>query len=81
MKLYLEPTPEQLRSARSWLGWNLDDAAEATGVNRGTISRIEQELSQGTRDTIKRLATAYADAGIWLDENQITYVEPELVAL
>ena len=70
-RIFTDPSGQQLKAARVWLGWSLDDASEATGVHRQTISRIESGISGGSRDTIRAIVRAYADAGIWLDKGVI----------
>lgn len=67
----MDPSPGQLRAARAWLGWNLDEASEASGVHRQTISRIESGASQGTRETIRTLVRTYADHGVWMDRGEL----------
>jgi predicted transcriptional regulator len=69
--IFTDPTGQQLKAARVWLGWSLDDAAEASGVNRQTIYRVESGQSEGTRSTIKSIVQAYASAGVWLDRGMI----------
>ena len=75
----MDPTSNQLRAARSWLGWNLDDAADASGVHRQTISRIESGQSGGNRETVRSLVRAYAEHGIWMDKGMLRH-EPEATA-
>ena len=70
-RIFTDPTGTQLKAARVWLGWSLTDAAEATGVNRQTIYRVESGQSEGTRSTIRAIVQAYASAGIWLDRGVI----------
>jgi transcriptional regulator with XRE-family HTH domain len=75
-RLYLNPTPMQLKAARTWLGWTLEDAAEASDVNRQTVSRIETGTSRGTRDSIMALVRAYSRAGVWMDDGHIIFEQP-----
>lgn len=76
-RLFLNPTPLQLRAARTWLNWTLEDAARASEVNRQTVSRIENGTSRGTRDSIMALVRAYSRAGVWLDDGHIMFEPPE----
>ncbi len=73
----MDPTADQLRAARSWLDWTLEVAEEKSGVHHQTISKVERGQSKGSRDTIRKLVKAYADHGIWMDENKIEYHPPE----
>ena len=67
----MDPTSGQLRAARAWLGWNLDEASAVAGVHRQTISRIESGQSAGTRETIRALVKTYADNGVWMDQGEL----------
>jgi transcriptional regulator with XRE-family HTH domain len=70
-RIFTDPTGQQLKAARTWLGWSLDDAAEASGINRQTIYRVESGQSEGSRSTIRAIVQAYANAGVWLDRGLI----------
>jgi transcriptional regulator with XRE-family HTH domain len=70
-RIFTDPSGGQLKAARTWLRWTLNDAAEASGINRQTISRIESGVSEGTRSTIRSIVQAYADAGVWMDKGMI----------
>lgn len=75
-KTYIIPTPGQLRAARAWIGWNLDEASASSGVHKQTISRIESEASGGSLDTLRRLVECYEQHGIVIEVGALRYVEP-----
>jgi transcriptional regulator with XRE-family HTH domain len=76
-QVFTNPTQHQLRAARYWLNWTLDDTAAAANVSKQTVSRIETGASQGTRETIFKIARAYSQAGIWMAENRMMFEPPE----
>lgn len=60
----------QLRAARAALRWSLDEASDASGVHRNTISKIEAG-SKPNRSTVKALSSAFAEAGVNLTDRGI----------
>lgn len=59
-----EPQPpvklgEILKRLRAQRSWTLADAAEATGIARSSLSKIENGLMSPTYDLIQRLASGY----------------------
>lgn len=62
-------TPTQSRMARAALGWSLDQAASAAGIQRITAARFETGKSgPGAAASIAALRAAYEAAGIILIE-------------
>lgn len=64
-------TPHQIRAARALLEWSQSDLAEAAGVSRPTIKRMESKgpatSSAGNVDSVQR---ALEEAGvIFIAEN------------
>jgi transcriptional regulator with XRE-family HTH domain len=51
---------ERLRQLRAERGWTLDQLAQASGVSRGMISKIERHESSATAALLSRLAHALA---------------------
>lgn len=70
---FLVPTAAQLRAARAWVGWSLDAAAEASGIHRQTISRIESGASEGAMSTLRQLVSTYAAEGISFEKDAIRF--------
>lgn len=65
--------PEHIRAGRAWLGWNLDEAQEKSGVNRDVISRFElgkKNLGATSRGKIFR---AFLADGVELLPNGIMH--------
>lgn len=50
----------RLRQLRAERGWTLDQLAQASGVSRGMISKIERHESSATASLLSRLAHALA---------------------
>lgn len=64
MRTETYPTIDQLKAARAWLCWTIDDAATAAGVHRQTVSRVESGVTKAP-ETIDALISAYEKEGIW----------------
>jgi transcriptional regulator with XRE-family HTH domain len=56
--------PEHIRAARAWLGWNLDEMQQKSGVDRDTISRFELGKKNIRNATRARLYRACYEAGV-----------------
>jgi transcriptional regulator with XRE-family HTH domain len=66
--------PRNLRILREKRGWNLDDLASRSKVDRGTISRIETgKQTDNRRTTVERLSSA-------LDVESETLTGPDVLA-
>jgi predicted transcriptional regulator len=62
----------QLKAARSLLGWNQEDLAEASSISAPTIKRIEASDGPigGRSQTAELIVQALEEAGIeFIDEN------------
>lgn len=57
------------RAARELLRWSQSQAAEAAGLTRPTVSRLEIEESESHDSTLISLMRTYNDAGVSFDEN------------
>ncbi len=59
-------TGEQIRAARSLLGWTANDLAKQCGVSYPTIQRLDSTKGQlsGRHDTIEAIRSAFTNAGI-----------------
>ena len=64
----------QLRAARAYLGWTMDQAAEAAGIHRRTVIRLECEEGYTERQSVgfKRLVAAYRAQRIILEGEGLT---------
>lgn len=61
----------QCRMARAALGWSLDEAAAASGVNRRTILRYEQRESAMRRRNLEALRCTFEAQGVrFIDEGE-----------
>lgn len=56
-------TKNQMRMARAGLGWGVRDLAERTGLQPGTISRIENG-KEAMGGSLRKIEQAFSDAGI-----------------
>ena len=54
------PLGQRVRALRSQLGWTLDKAAQATGLARSTISKVENGQMSPTYDALIKLAHGLA---------------------
>lgn len=54
-------TSAQLRAARAYLGWTMEQAAKAAGLHRRTLIRLENDESyaKGQPASLTRLVAAY----------------------
>ena len=61
-------TSAQLRAARAYLGWTMEKAALACGLNRRTIIRLENDerYAQGQPSSLKKLVALYREQRIIL---------------
>ena len=63
-------SPPQVRAARGLLGWSQDRLAEASGVPKRTVVRLEVGEGIPQRRTVEAIRTALEAAGvIFVDEN------------
>jgi transcriptional regulator with XRE-family HTH domain len=53
-----------LRAARSLLGWNQKVLAERAGVSESAVNRLERFDREPRLDTISKIETAFANAGV-----------------
>ncbi len=66
----------QLRAARAYLDWTMDRAAEAAGIHRRTVIRLECEDGYAERQSVgfKRLVAAYRAQQIILEGEGLAVV-------
>jgi transcriptional regulator with XRE-family HTH domain len=65
-------TAQQVKAARSLIGWNQEDLTRASGVSIATVKRMESRHGplRGNADNVWKIQLALEDAGIvFLDEN------------
>lgn len=55
-------TSSQLRAARAFLGWTMQEAADAAGIARRSVIRLETLAV--ARPSCQRLVAAYRNAGL-----------------
>jgi len=70
-------TSAQLRAARAYLGWTMDKAALACGLNRRTIIRLEnnERYAQGQPASLKKLVALYRQHRIILAGSGLTVAD------
>jgi DNA-binding XRE family transcriptional regulator len=61
------PTPEQIRAARNYFGWNQDQAAEKFEVGRTTLSDLERGDRKPWGATQEKIGVALLRHGIRFD--------------
>lgn len=62
-------TSAQVRAARGLLGWTVRDLAEKASVHRNTVTRIENDITNGGH-ALSAIRSAFEIAGIiFIDEN------------
>jgi predicted transcriptional regulator len=59
-------SPSHIRAARGWLGWNLDETSEKTGLSKKTISRYEVGRHDITHASAAKIYTAFLNNGVEL---------------
>ena len=64
-------TAAQLRAARAYLDWTIDQAAAASGLNRRTIIRLEHEehYAKAQPPSLTSLVAAYRQKLLILSDN------------
>ena len=60
----INPTPGQIRAARSLLGLSQDDLASIAGVSRRTIVKLEGDPAGLEIETVKSVLSALRNAGV-----------------
>jgi transcriptional regulator with XRE-family HTH domain len=72
-KYYIMMQSKQIRAARSLLGWNQSQLSDASGVNVGTIKRMEKDdegLQNAYNKNVIAVQSALEKAGIeFIPEN------------
>ena len=53
-----------LRAARSLLGWSQKALAERAGISESAINRLERFDREPRLDTVSRIESAFAEAGV-----------------
>jgi len=57
-------TGDQIKAARSLLGWSQPRLANAAGLSEGTVKRFETGLAVVSQDAISRMRVALEAAGV-----------------
>ncbi len=67
-------TSAQLRAARAYLDWTIDQAATASGLNRRTIIRLEHEehYAEAQPPSLTTLVAAYRQRQLILSDEGLT---------
>lgn len=75
----------RVRGLRRQRGWTLERAAQATGLARSTLSKIENGQMSPTYDALTKLATGFAvDISVSRTDAQVLWVsttQPSAAAL
>lgn len=58
------PTPEDIRAARAYKGWNQGELAQLSGVSKMFIAKIEQRNATPSLDILKKIHKAFWEADI-----------------
>jgi transcriptional regulator with XRE-family HTH domain len=66
----------QIRAARAYLDWSMNQAAAASGLHRRTILRLEKggPYIEGQPASLEKLAAVYRAEGIILDRTGLKLV-------
>lgn len=56
----------QLRAARGLLGWSQGELAEAAGVSRTVVARVESDTVDPRMSSIEAILGAFDEAGVML---------------
>jgi len=67
-------SPSHIRAARGWLGWNLDETSEKTGLSRKTIWRYEVSKARITEESAAQIHAAFMNNGVELREDGLRVV-------
>jgi transcriptional regulator with XRE-family HTH domain len=59
-------TPNHIRAARAWLGWNLREIEEKSGLALDTVSRYERGARKVLPETVAILARTFEREGVVL---------------
>ena len=57
-------TPAQIRAARGLLDWSQQELAEAAGLQRPAVNRIEKGTADPRASTLQRIEEALLAAGV-----------------
>lgn len=63
-------TASQIRAARALLDWKQETLADKVGISKHTISKIENGDTQGSIQTLKKIARVLEDSGVEFIENE-----------
>jgi transcriptional regulator with XRE-family HTH domain len=55
---------QQIRAARSLLGWSRRELAIVAGISQGTIKAVEQGTTDARLSTLRKLATTFTAHGV-----------------
>lgn len=62
-------TSAQLRAARAFLGWTMQEAADAAGIARRSVIRLETVAV--ARPSCARLVAAYREVGLYFERGGV----------
>ncbi len=65
-------SPEQVRAARSWLGWTQAELAEAANVGLSTIKDYESAKRTPIANNVEAIQRALEGEGILFSKNSIS---------
>lgn len=61
---YVLPSPEDIRGARSYLGWGQETLAEKCNINTKTLSNIENKKSAPTTEVLEKIHKVFFKVGV-----------------
>ncbi|WP_269537074.1 helix-turn-helix domain-containing protein [Cerasicoccus fimbriatus] len=67
-------TPKQLKAARAWMGWSLDDLVSRSGVNKNSIYRYENSRSDLSHDNKAKILGTFEAHRIKFTDNGLQEV-------
>jgi hypothetical protein len=70
-------TPQHIRAARGWLGWNLHQMQEKSGLALDTVSRYERGAKKVLPETVAIMARTFQRAGVELLPGGIRARQPQ----
>jgi transcriptional regulator with XRE-family HTH domain len=70
-------TPQHIRAARGWLGWNLHKMEEKSGLALDTVSRYERGAKKVLPETLAIMARTFQRAGVELVPSGIRARQPQ----
>src|SRR4051812_29310091 len=73
----LAVTSAQLRAARAYLDWTMEEAAQAAGIAKRTVIRLErsEHYAAGRPSSLSQLVAAYRTRSIGLSQGGVVLLD------